>query len=345
MRRPATHGAGSLLALAAMLLLSGAASLGAQLSAAPVHRVEGRVLRASSTGGDPRPVAGVQVTLHRIGSDSAGALDSLRTAGDGRYAFRYRPFGSSPAIYLVSAEHGGVAYFAPPLREPVVAGDDADILVFDTTSAAVPISVRTRHLIVGAPFDGDREIIEVYELSNDTLLTAIPGEAGRAVWAAVVPGEAHDFTVPGDQGVAQTAILHRDGRVLLFAPFTPGVRQLAFTYRVPASAFPVRLPLERATGMLEVMVEEATGTVHAPGIAPADSTVVDGRSFRRFVARDLPSSGVMTLDLAPPPTSTRSLQIALTMTIVGAVMLLALARAFSCRGAGEAGLARTRPRP
>ena len=47
-------------------------------------------------------VGGVMVTLHRVGPDRSGPVESMRTRGDGSYAFRYQPTGSEDAIYFVS---------------------------------------------------------------------------------------------------------------------------------------------------------------------------------------------------------------------------------------------------
>lgn len=319
---------------AALLLALGASSLGAQGPAPRVERtVEGRIVRPIPGVREPRPVAGIQVVLHRIGRDSAGPIDSVRTRADGRYAFRYRAAEDSDATFVVSAEHGGIAYFAPPLQATVVDGDDAEIVVFDTTSSPVPITVRSRHVIVSAADEGERQVLELYELSNDTLLTAVPGDRERAVWTAVAPESAHDFTVPGEQGVSGSALRLVDGRVLLLAPFSPGIRQFAFTYRVPAGEASLRLPIERPTGALEVMLEEPTASATAPGLAEVEPMAVEGRTFRRFVAANVPGNGVLAVEMPPPPPSSRAIYIAVTVISVGVLMLLVLARAFARRGA------------
>src|SRR5512146_1123695 len=60
--------------------------------------VRGRVVRPGRR--DVVPVGGIWVTLHRVGSDTAGPLDSLRTGASGRYAFHYRRTGSADAVYF-----------------------------------------------------------------------------------------------------------------------------------------------------------------------------------------------------------------------------------------------------
>ena len=152
--------------VAATLLSSGAA-----LHAQGTERsVDGRVVRPS--GASTVGVAQEWVVLHRVGTDQAGPIDSMRTRGDGGYRFRYRATGDTAAVYFVSTSRGGVAYFTPLLREPALRGGPADILVYDTTSAPIPIKVLGRHLIVTAADTskeraGKRTIVEVYELRTD----------------------------------------------------------------------------------------------------------------------------------------------------------------------------------
>ena len=63
--------------------------------------VEGRVMRPAVTG--EVPVAGVVVTIHRVGTDSSGPIDSVRTDARGAYRFAYRRWGSPDAIYFAAA--------------------------------------------------------------------------------------------------------------------------------------------------------------------------------------------------------------------------------------------------
>src|SRR5690606_25529189 len=139
--------------------------------------------------GAPVAVPGVWVVLHRVGVDAANPIDSMRTRGDGSYAFSYRATGDTNAVYFASATRGGIAYFTPPTREQRVRGGTADLQVFDTTSAPVPIAIRGRHIIVTAPDTAAtlRTVIEVYELSNDSLLTRVAGDGQRPTFEAPLP--------------------------------------------------------------------------------------------------------------------------------------------------------------
>src|SRR5688572_8837110 len=96
------------------------------------------------------PVPRVRVTLHRVGEDSAAPLDSTLADDQGRYEFRFTRTGDEQAVYFVSAAYGGITYFTPPLVHSTATGDEAEIAVFDTTSAQVPISTRGHHVIISA---------------------------------------------------------------------------------------------------------------------------------------------------------------------------------------------------
>jgi hypothetical protein len=273
-----------------------------------------------------RPVPGTWVTLHRVGSDSAGPLDSLRTRSDGTFAFRYRPTGAADALYFASTSYGGIAYFTPPLRDAVVAGDAAEITVFDTTSRPVPSTVRGRHLIVAAPSpDGMRHVIEVFELTNDSSVTGVPPTDGpRGTWSVALPAGARDFAVRRgevpDDGMTAVA-----GRAVLLVPFAPGIKQVAFTYRVPGDAFPLRIALERPVSVLEVLLEEPRGTVTGAGLTAVEPVVLEGRTFRRFLAQETAAGA--TLDVAIPVAARRWERVvlpALLVTLGGAMVVLLL---------------------
>ena len=296
--------------------------------------VAGRIIRPSAQASVAVP--GVWVTLHRVGRDTAGPLDSARSDGAGRYSFRYRTFGSPEAIYFVSAMYGGIAYFSEPLHHDEVRDGEGEITVFDTSSTAPPPTVRGRHVIVGAVDSAERRtVIEVYELANDGDHTLVGAEGGqRPTWTAVLPRGARD--VKGGQGdVSAEAIVADDGRVRVFAPFAPGIKQLSYSYTLPVASFPLSLPLERPTTVLEVLVEEPTATAAAPRLTPVDPVSVDGRTFKRFLAQDAPASGVLAIDV-PRVAGARMRQLALWALVgaLGVAMLLSLARAFTRRPSG-----------
>jgi hypothetical protein len=293
---------------------------------ADVHTVAGRVLRPAAA--QLEPVSGLWVVLHRLGSDRAGPLDSMRTDARGGYQFSYQPFGDERALYFAAASHGGVAYFTPPLGDHV-RGEAAEIVVYDTTTRDIPIIVRGRHVVVSATDAAEmRTILEVYELSNDTTLTRVsPSRASPPTWTTRLPAAARSPRV-GDGDIPAEAVLFQDGEVRVIAPLPPGVKQLAYTYSMPGSVFPLSVPIAMAADVLEVLVEDPGGTASGARLTEADPVTVDGRSFRRFVAQEVPAGQVAIVDVSSARDSGRERYLVGITLLVGSVMVIALAHVF-----------------
>jgi hypothetical protein len=327
--------------LASVVAFVGAAPLRAQGAPAGDRVIEGRVVRPGPSA--PIPVQDVWVVLHRVGADAAGPLDSVRTRADGGFRFRYRASGDTSAVYFVSNYRGGVAYFTAPLRRAVVRGDDAELLVYDTTSAPVRITVRGRHIIVPAPDSAGsdrRTVIEVYELSNDSSVTRVARGRDGATFDAALPDGVD--TVTGGQGdVSPAALAVVEGRLRVNAPLAPGIKQLSFFYEVPLVAFPLAYPLDTEVPVLEVLVEDPNGTATGGGLADLGPTDLQGRTFRRFLASNAPAGAVVRITSPGAGAgSSRVLRLMLIATAVGAAMLLGLGMAFMRKG--PAALARRR---
>jgi hypothetical protein len=280
------------------------------------------------------PVAGTWVVLHRVGPDRAGPLDSVQSDARGRYTIKYTRTGSDQAIYFVAASYNGIAYFTPPLAEGKVSGDDAEITVFDTTSGHVPFSLRGHHVVVStADANAKRSVVEVYDVSNDSSVTRVAAgdTPTAATWQTHITPEATDFKV-GQGDISPGAVTFAKGVVSVFAPLAPGIKQLSFSYSLPANSFPLKLPLEKETGIYEIMIEEKAGSVTGPHLREVDPVTVDDRNFRRFLASDMPENSVAVIDLPPPPSRSIDPRFLVAITLViGATMILALAQALRRR--------------
>lgn len=271
------------------------------------------------------PVSQLMVTLHRVGADSAGPLDSMRTGADGRYHFSYRRFGSEDAVYFVGAIYRGIAYFSAPLQPGPVSGEDGDITVFDTTSGHVPFSVQGHHLVVSSPGPtGERTVVEVYEVSNDTTVTAVGRDSLTPVWSAPFPRGATNFT--GGQGdVSPAALSLRDGRVILLSPFGPGVKQLSYRYTLAPGTFPFTLAVEHPTSVLEVLAEEDLARVSGASLRQVEAARTQGRVFRRFLGQDVPAGEEVRVDVPATSAATRTEW----LVAIGLSLLLVMAGALA----------------
>lgn len=302
--------------------------------------VEGRVRRPAPARGDSTgmgPVAGQWVTLHRVARDGAGPVDSVRSDAAGRYRLRYRPSGAADAVYFASVTYAGIAYFTAPLKDALVTGDAAEITVFDTTSRALPVAIKGRHVIVGAA-DSARAhtVIEVFELSNDALVTRVAADSAGAAptWSVAIPGSARDVRV-GDGEISPDAFATDRGRVLVYAPIAPGLKQFSFSYRVPAEAFPLRVQAEEGAVVLEVLVEAPQASVAGASLAAVAPVNLEGRTFRRFLAQDVDPGAAFVVEVPAGGVTARNGFIAALLAAIGCLMLLALTRAMRRRDAAR----------
>lgn len=298
--------------------------------------VDGRVRRPVASGGDSTGMgaaAGAWVTVHRVAKDSAGPIDSTRTDAHGQYRLKWRAFGSTDAVYFASVTWDGIAYFTAPLRSSNSRGDEAEITVFDTTSRTFPVTVRGRHLIVGKSDSTDmRTIIEVFELSNDSTRTLVSAEgaAPTPTWSIAIPSSAVDVRATEGE-ISPDAFANTAGRISVFAPLAPGVKQLSFSYKVPSSSFPLTYAAEHGAVVFEVLLEEPLGTVTAPKFANVDPVTLERRNFRRYVGQDVPDGVRVLIDLPAAQTPTRNRYIAGLLVAIGFLMLLVLGRAVQKR--------------
>ena len=271
-----------------------------------------------------RGVEGPGVILHRVAADRSGPLDSVRTARDGRFSLGYTPAGREDAIYFVSAMHDGIAYFSPPL-DTTHTVEETELAVFDTTSAPIPIHVRGHHIVVTArDSNGRREVVEVFELANDSAVTRVAsGEI--PVWSAALPDGASDIRI-GQGDLSEEAIRTDSGRVRVYAPLAPGIKQLSYAYRMAPDAFPLVRPVEGRGGLLEVLLEEPNGVATAPGLARVDPATVESRTFNRFLVQEVAAGGVIRIEMPRAPFVSRRGWMVAIVALIAAVMAFLLLR-------------------
>jgi hypothetical protein len=261
-------------------------------------RVDGQVVRGTRAG--PIPVANQWVVLHRLVADrsKSGPIDSMRTDAKGRYSFRYAGAPDSATIFIATTSHGGIVYPSSPFRSTRVSGDDATLTVFDTTSGKVPLKLGGRHLIVGASQpNGTRPVAEVFDLENDSTVTVIARDSVTPIYAIHIPQNATNFRANGGAAFAAGAVTRTGTTVGLFAPVSPGLKQFAFTYDLPAKAFPLTIPTESPTEVFEVLVEDPKAEVRAPSLREVAPQSLEGRTFRRFLAQDLAPKAEVRVNL------------------------------------------------
>ena len=268
------------------------------------------------------PVGGVWVTIHRVASDTAGPLDSMRVGADGRFHFRYSRAAKPDAIYFVSALYDGIAYFSRPLASGHVTGDDAAIVVFDTTSIHFPLPTKGRHVIVSTPsVDGSREVVEAYEIANESDQTLVSSDDAHPTWTAPLPPGVTNIQV-GESDVSAAAISAERGRVHVTAPFAPGLKQLSFSYRLPQSSFPLHVPVEQATEVIELLLEEPKAQGRGANLKPVAPATLQNRVFQRYLGADAPAGSSIEIDV---PVIRAAASVRVYWEIAGALAALMIA--------------------
>ena len=280
------------------------------------------------------PVGGVWVTIHRVASDTAGPLDSMRVGSDGRFRFRYSRAGKPDAVYFVSAMYDGIAYFSRPLTSPHATGDDAAIVVFDTTSIHFPLAIKGRHVVISTPnVDGSREVVEAYEIANESDQTLVAPDDAHPTWTAPLPAGAKDLQV-GESDVSAAAITAENGRVRVTAPFAPGLKQLSFSYRIPQSSFPLHVPLEQGASVLELLLEEPKAQGRGANLKPVAPATIERRVFQRYLGSDAPAGASIEIEV-PVIQAAASVRVYWKIAAALAALMLAGLAAWYARARGR----------
>ena len=252
-------------------------------------RVTGLVVAADST-----PVRGVRLVLHRVGRQTQGPIDSTSSDHRGRFDFAYRP--DTSAFYLVSGRYAGIEYFSSPLpTNPSRADSTVRVVVYDTSSTA-PVTLEARHLVLTRPAeDGSRNLLDLIILQNSGRLTRVAPDTVQGSWSVPLPRGTVGLQVR-ESDVSSEAVSRAGDSLTISAALAPGEKQLTVEYQVPAGRSSVELPLRKAGLPLNVLTEEPDVRVVAPGIARADSQLIQGRSFRRWTGT-VSTAGVLRLIL------------------------------------------------
>ena len=270
--------------------------------------VSGRVLRGDR-GGDTIPLARAWVVLHKVTRETGGPVDSVRSDARGRYRIELRNPDSN-SVYVVSAWYDSLAYFSLPLN---VTGRPAvhveDIVTFLTSVNGPPIRLARRLATVAAAReDGTREILELLELENMGRTTRITKDT-LPTWAGRVPEGAGQFR--GGQGdISPEAIVFRNDSVLVLGPIPPGpVKQLSYSYALPAGTRALVIPIDQPTVELNLLVEDTAAVVTAPKLESLGVQELEQRRFAAYRAGPLapgdrveiqvPASGFRAQTLLP----------------------------------------------
>lgn len=264
------------------------------------------------------------VVLHRVTRESGAPLDSARTDARGRYRIPLRN-PDSASVYVVSAWYDSLAYFSLPLN---VVGRPAvhveDIVTFPTSVNGPPIRLARRlATVAAASAEGTREILEILELENTGVTTRITKDTLVPTWAGRVPERAGQFR--GGQGdISPEAMVFRSDSLYVLGPIPPGpVKQLSYSYSLPAGTRALVIPIDQPTVELNLLVEDTAAAVTAPRLESLGVQEIERRRFAAYRAGPLAAGDRVEIQL--PATGFRA-QTALPyiVALLAAGMVVAL---------------------
>lgn len=265
-------------------------------------------------GGDSVPVPGARVVLHRVTPESQGPVDSVASDARGRFRFTYAR--DTSALHLLSARHDGIEYFSTPIDSRGAPQARSLTVVVHDTSSSAPVGVSARHVVIPRPSeDGSREVLDLVMLSNQGEKTRVAADSLSASWTGPLPKASEGLEL-GESDVSPDAVLRRGDTAVVSAPIAPGEKQLAFQYHLLGGRREVEIPVGRDSTTFSVLLEEPGARASAPGLALADSQLIEGRSFRRWTG-ELPANSTVRVTLPGSATDSRPL-------LVGMVAVLAL---------------------
>jgi hypothetical protein len=190
--------------------------------------------------------------------------------------------------------------------------------VFDTIAPPYPIRVAGRHLIITAPDTADRRrVVEVYELLNDSTFTVIGTEA-NPVWSAPIPGGVGDAEVNAVGDVSPSMVKVDREWLKVFAPISPGLRQISFSYTLGPGDFPLTIPVVDSATVFEVLLQEHEAALEGGGFTEVAAVSQDGLRFRRLLAQGVPARTVLRF------TMPRSVSRAQGKAVIGIVIAVSL---------------------
>jgi len=267
------------------------------------------------------------VVLHRVSASFTGEVDSVAVGSGGGFEFVIPglPEATGEDVYFASIRYQGVLYFGGPVTEAADTVGTYLIRAYPAVGATpgIHLPLRVRNTFAERAESGTGwRITDLFEIENNTQTTIIASEHGPS-WSYPLPPGAVDFAV-GESDLASEAASYSGGRVNTSAPVPPGESVYLFRYRIAADAF--TLPLEGATGSMELLFREPAGEFTVGGLAAVGPTELEGGIFRRFAGRELAPS-VVTVEpgrTAVPLDSVRlvAVLLALALTVAGSFLAM-----------------------
>ena len=259
------------------------------------------VLRGEVRAGGGVPVEGATVVLHQVGADFAGEVDSVRTAGSGAFRLtlpRVPDPGSTGAVYFASVRHQGILYFGPP----VASAQDADSLyriqVYDTVVAppeGAPLTPRVRYILAEEVPDG-YQVTDLVQLDVQGERTWVAADSGYT-WSYPLPEGVREIQIGGGDVAPEAAVVDQ-GSLRIRSPLSPGLRQTVVRYIVDSLFLTIAVP--GGVEEMDFLVRQPAPEVQVQGLFPAEVVEMEGATYQRFAATNLPDTTVVVTSTPRP---------------------------------------------
>jgi hypothetical protein len=277
---------------------------------------------------DRSPVAGAEVVLRRYIDGSFLPVAESTSDVDGKYYFRNLP--TDGGIYQPGANHGGVHYPGEKVRlTPARPVAGVKLEVCDAVAEPCPLVVR-RHDVAIEPMEGKLKIREVLQIDNPspTCYVGKPSEGGGDPVTLELSIPSTFASTTFDKEFYGRRFSLRGGKLVTSIPWTPGQRELGFTYIVPNEKghYAWQRPLDLPTSQIRIVahVEDPDSIVCDVG---EPSTEADGGVV--FLANEaLPAGRVIRVEFGrlPIPAITYARWGALALLIAAIIASYALLR-------------------
>jgi hypothetical protein len=277
------------LALAAALVLC-ALTTGSVLAAPNDGTVSGQVLNKSNAGAS---TAGATVILVSFGRKEQAPLGQQTAQADanGHYEFSGLDRDAN-VVYLTAARFQNVTY---PADQPFQLSDQstqqADITVFDATTADDSIQLESLNLLVMGADKGLVQMMEMGALLNNgdrTFVTANPQDQAlaNAVKFALPKGA---LGVQMQAGFSDQDVIPSIGGIQVTSPILPGRHQFAMSFQVPytGSDVDVSLQVPYQTGNFSMYLPDSGIKLQGSALSPGGPTQLGGQTYALYSAANL----------------------------------------------------------
>ena len=237
------------------------------------------------------------MVLHQVTQGGGGPVDSVRTDASGRWRLRARRV-DTLAIYIASALHDGLAYFSAPLRVQAGKAATADpLVVYDTSSGGPGIELQRRLVTIArAGTDGSREVLELLELVHGGRTTRVAPDTLQPVWTGAIPAGRRPVRGADGRLLARRRDPARRQRAAVRAAAAGPQPPAVLSLRTPGlAAGTVVLPIDQPTTELDLLVEDTSATVRAPGLTGGGVEQIESRRFAGYRVDSLPAGAPVSI--------------------------------------------------